>query len=181
MAIEPKKASEIDNTTRDYLRGAFLYAAKAVQQNINLGFGSPFVVGQNYIVLNIVGDDNFSNIGFQYPGGEFTATGTTPTKWVSSSTLVQDSAASAPVITEFYNTIGVITWVKDSSGFVGTGPTFTLNTKAIMSIHNYVLGSPRFTIAKYDNDQNRLMYQVYDIAGVPTTGHSVYIEVYVFV
>ena len=47
-------------------------------------------IGKRYRIVNWITDDDFTNIGgSNVDGTEFTATGTTPTKWLASSTVVQ--------------------------------------------------------------------------------------------
>jgi hypothetical protein len=54
------------------------------------------VVGKKYRINNWITDDDFTNVGgANVDGTEFTATGTTPTKWTNSSTVVEIGATLA--------------------------------------------------------------------------------------
>jgi len=54
------------------------------------------VVGRKYRINNWITDDDFTNVGgANVDGTEFTATGTTPTKWTNSSTVVRIGATFA--------------------------------------------------------------------------------------
>jgi len=51
------------------------------------------VTGRSYLIINWITDDDFTNIGGTNADGTvFTATGTTPTHWVHSSTVVEQGA-----------------------------------------------------------------------------------------
>ena len=56
--------------------------------------GEDFVVGQNYVIDEVISGDDFTNIGYVSPGVEFTATGTTPTNWLSTNVYFGSSFGS---------------------------------------------------------------------------------------
>jgi hypothetical protein len=58
-------------------------------------------IGNTYIINNLVGGDDFSNVGYTTPESPFQATGTTPESW-SNETLVFDITSSEPVIDSQY-------------------------------------------------------------------------------
>lgn len=54
--------------------------------------GSSFIIGNYYIINNLIAGDDFSNIGFLSEGHYFQATGTTPTTWTNGTVvLLQES------------------------------------------------------------------------------------------
>lgn len=78
------------------------------------------VEGKTYIIDSLKTGDDFSNVGYVEEGTAFVATGTTPTDWTNS-TSVMNLTDSAPTVTILENSIGDIVWAYDSVGvFTGT-------------------------------------------------------------
>lgn len=79
------------------------------QTNVTLSEG-PLVEGKSYYISEYAAGDDFTNVGASAneTGVTFIATGTTPTDWTNTSTLV-DIEASYPVLNIFDNTLGTIT------------------------------------------------------------------------
>lgn len=75
------------------------------------------VVGKTYAVIGLFDGDNFSNVGHEPLNhySNFVATGTTPTSWISSVSVL-NVTDSAPVATVLENTIGNIVWTRNSIG-----------------------------------------------------------------
>lgn len=98
MANLSRTAKEIDDmikTLYDYKS----YKCLLIQQNTNYYSGT-LEIGKSYLISQINGDDDFTNVGFipdPESGGKFIATGTTPTKWTNG-TKVIDIALSTPSV-----------------------------------------------------------------------------------
>lgn len=80
------------------------YKAFLTQTEVLLTSGL-LVIGQKYLITNLLPGDDFSNVGAIVPGAAFIATGTTPTNWSNGSTVL-DGLASAPVATVQSNNLG---------------------------------------------------------------------------
>lgn len=78
------------------------------QTDVTLSEG-PLVEGKSYYISAYAATDDFTNVGASAneKGITFIATGTTPTDWTNTSTLV-DIEASYPVLNIFENTLGTI-------------------------------------------------------------------------
>jgi hypothetical protein len=104
------------------LRPYKAYTANIVQQRFSQTNGV-LVVGKTYRIVEVLGDDDFSNVG--YEGGDFVATGTTPTKWTNSSVVINitDSAPQATVL-ENTLTASVWQWNNEGSYYIDTDTDF---------------------------------------------------------
>jgi hypothetical protein len=94
--------------------GIFLSYVAVLEQNTVYTVGGQLVVGQTYNIRALLGDDDFSNVGFTEVNSQFVATATTPTKWLNS-TKVYNLLLSSPVPTIIHNSIGNIVWSSSAA------------------------------------------------------------------
>ena len=67
--------------------------------------GTPFVVGQKYIVYTLQAGDDFSNIGYVSSDEFFVATGTTPTVWSNSTSVEVQNEILIPYFNDLDSSI----------------------------------------------------------------------------
>ena len=86
-----------------------IYKALLTQTTVTSTSGL-LVVGKTYVIGTLQAGDNFANVGYVSDGTNFVATGTTPTTWTNS-TSVLNVTDSAPVATVLVNTLsGTPVW-----------------------------------------------------------------------
>jgi len=73
------------------------------------------VEGTTYVIHTLEVGDDFANVGYVSEGTAFVATGTTPTAWTESTSVINVDE-SAPSITSIVNGIGAITWARTAIG-----------------------------------------------------------------
>ena len=91
------KSSQFATRVGDFYLATIAYQSGAATKDLKTLKIWPFnaeltsgtlTVGQKYLIINYVADDDFTNVGgSNVTGNEFTATGTTPTHWAHSSRL----------------------------------------------------------------------------------------------
>lgn len=94
------------------------YTALLTQERIYQYLG-PLEIGRTYVIDDLLGDDDFTNVGFVALDIPFVATGTTPTDWTEETTVIDYlfSVPSAIIINESAsNYIGEIIWSRVTSG-----------------------------------------------------------------
>ncbi len=156
------------------------YVALMTQTSISTTSGV-LVVGKTYNIAALQPGDNFANVGYLADGDDFVATGTTPTTWTNSTSVlnVTDSAPSSEVLQNGFN--DRIEWSYDVAGdYIGTlSGAFTANKTAI--IISQPADSTDYLARAYWIDVNTIGISTSD-TGVPSDGilslDTITIEVY---
>jgi len=93
--------SGINPYTTESVRKSFLSYTAFISQVNDTATSGLLVVGHNYVIGTLVAGDDFANVGYVAEGTPFVATGTTPTTWTNStSVLDMDDSAPTQVVLE---------------------------------------------------------------------------------
>jgi hypothetical protein len=124
--------------------GYMVYTALLTQTTVSSTSGL-LVVGKTYQINTLVAGDDFANVGYAAPATPFVATGTTPTVWTNS-TSVLNITDSAPIATILENTLGEVpTFAYNGSGdyTLNAVSAIFLDGKTDVSISNVLdVGNP---------------------------------------
>jgi hypothetical protein len=130
----------VDKSTKelkflDYYKQETILAEKAIykvvsgyitQEDVVLN-GGELIVGHTYFISDYIEGDDFTNVGadLNEAGITFVATGTLPTDWTNSSSLIA-AEESLPILTIFENTLGPIAagWDRGDS-YIASNELFT--------------------------------------------------------
>ena len=130
---------------------AYKYAGVPGDAPLDSFTSGTIVVGREYVIGAFVAGDDFTNVGAasNATGVVFTATGTTPTTWTNSSTLVRVGEA----LTLNSDGITLASWLDNSgNAFDSTATAVKISSvKGIASDQNETSGNTRFLLYDVDN------------------------------
>lgn len=153
---------QVQNSGENFatLRPYKAYTANIVQQRFSQTSGL-LIVGKTYAIGTILGDDDFSNVG--YTGDStFVATGTTPTTWTNATRLV-NVTDSAPQATILENTLNAGDWIWNNEGsyYIDTDTDYNADKNYCAGFGDWSdLGVSAFPLL----DQNNLLGGYYFIS-----------------
>jgi len=135
MKLSPQEVRELSEVLKSpEVTGYRVYEALLTQNTITTTSGL-LEVGKTYRVTNLLGADDFSNVGYANLNTNFVATGTTPTVWSNSSVVlnVTDSAPQAEILENTLTDIPVWTYNSAGNYWVTLNGEFTENKSAFIS------------------------------------------------